>query len=393
MLQNCLRENSLTPFAEKHYSESPYSYCGGNPVNPMDPSGLDWYKTLNDVYACLSPEQMAALHLSEDGTLTSQLTGEVYHYLGPTMTITDARGNVYVGNQNCDVYRVKDVDQNTLTPPVNSGPSRFELTDIKAWKLSIIPNMSSLNRDNYMNINGIMCRYIQIPSLSPLAIPEFKGFVIPEITTEPLPGIDMKVDAIASDATSITTSTPMPNVSYSSEPTAFLSQGPSGGGNGGSSGSSFGTSTSFSTAGAAGYVAGLSKSTFRITNGAYNGSQFSPQIYPGWNGGGVARISTYSISKIGSKVSTGAGIITTAMGYDEIIYGNPTSKTFFDTGVGTVGGINAIMPFIGYKSIATIGEATSIYGLLSLSWDIGFYSGQNWGPSTWYGYDNTKWFK
>ena len=196
MLQNCLRENSLTPFAEKHYSESPYSYCGGNPVNPMDPSGLDWYKTLNDVYACLSPEQMAALHLSEDGTLTSQLTGEVYHYLGPTMTITDARGNVYVGNQNCDVYRVKDVDQNTLTPPVNSGPSRFELTDIKAWKLSIIPNMSSLNRDNYMNINGIMCRYIQIPSLSPLAIPEFKGFVISDIKIEAMPGIDLETSTM-----------------------------------------------------------------------------------------------------------------------------------------------------------------------------------------------------
>ena len=31
------------PLAEKHYSESPYSYCGGNPINRVDPTGLDWY--------------------------------------------------------------------------------------------------------------------------------------------------------------------------------------------------------------------------------------------------------------------------------------------------------------------------------------------------------------
>ena len=369
MLQNCLRENSLTPFAEKHYSESPYSYCGGNPVNPMDPSGLDWYKTLNDVYACLSPEQMAALHLSEDGTLTSQLTGEVYHYLGPTMTITDARGNVYVGNQNCDVYRVKDVDQNTLTPPVNSGPSRFELTDIKAWKLSIIPNMSSLNRDNYMNINGIMCRYIQIPSLSPLAIPEFKGFVIPEITTEPLPGIDMKVDAIASDATSITTSTPMPNVSYSSEPTAFLSQGGgggySGGGNGGGSVNPilaaftiedtynnfvYNHKTYFTTK-------GVEKNIF-MANGAVRSeralqfARLSTAVKFAGDVGGV--ISTYNA---GFNIQTNNG--------------NPILN-WGDALVGVAGLTNSAAGYLGGTSIPVIGEGVALYNWARFWGELGY---------------------
>ena len=65
------------------------------------------------------------------------------------------------------------------------------------------------------------------PSLSELQVP------IPEITIEPLPGIDMNLDAIASDATSITTSTPMPDISYSWEPQTFFEQGgsSSGGGN------------------------------------------------------------------------------------------------------------------------------------------------------------------
>ena len=31
------------PLAESHYSESPYLYCGADPVDRVDPSGLDWY--------------------------------------------------------------------------------------------------------------------------------------------------------------------------------------------------------------------------------------------------------------------------------------------------------------------------------------------------------------
>ena len=38
------RWTSIDPMAEKYYSFSPYNYCGGNPVNLVDPDGKRFYK-------------------------------------------------------------------------------------------------------------------------------------------------------------------------------------------------------------------------------------------------------------------------------------------------------------------------------------------------------------
>lgn len=37
----------VDPLCEKYYSISPYAYCGGDPVNTTDPTGLDWYQDSN----------------------------------------------------------------------------------------------------------------------------------------------------------------------------------------------------------------------------------------------------------------------------------------------------------------------------------------------------------
>ena len=34
----------MDPLAEKYYSISPYAYCAGNPVNRIDPDGMDWFQ-------------------------------------------------------------------------------------------------------------------------------------------------------------------------------------------------------------------------------------------------------------------------------------------------------------------------------------------------------------
>ena len=39
-----MRWDKMDPLCEKYYSVSPYAYCGGDPVNFVDPDGRDWFK-------------------------------------------------------------------------------------------------------------------------------------------------------------------------------------------------------------------------------------------------------------------------------------------------------------------------------------------------------------
>lgn len=54
--QDSISENSkarfitMDPHAENYYHLSPYSYCGGNPINAIDPDGMDWYKNNQTSY-------------------------------------------------------------------------------------------------------------------------------------------------------------------------------------------------------------------------------------------------------------------------------------------------------------------------------------------------------
>ena len=41
---------TMDPMAEKYYSTSPYAYCDNNPINAIDPDGMDWYKDKDGTY-------------------------------------------------------------------------------------------------------------------------------------------------------------------------------------------------------------------------------------------------------------------------------------------------------------------------------------------------------
>lgn len=41
---------TVDPMTEKYYPVSPHTYCGNNPINRIDPNGMDWYKNSNGEY-------------------------------------------------------------------------------------------------------------------------------------------------------------------------------------------------------------------------------------------------------------------------------------------------------------------------------------------------------
>ena len=116
----------------------------------------------------------------------------------------------------------------------------------------------------------------------------------------------------------------------------------------------------------------MQKATFRLTNGAYNGSKFSPWIYSsGWRGGSTARISTYAISGVGKAISMGAGAANTAFAYNRLLQGDRRPITWLDAGVGTAGLTSDVAPFLGYTEVPVVGEAAGIYGFWRFAWDLG----------------------
>lgn len=76
---------TVDPLAEKHYNISPYVYCAGNPVNLIDPDGMDWYKD-KDGTNQYNPD------LNKDNQ--KDILGKGQSYVGETYQVKDKDGNV-----------------------------------------------------------------------------------------------------------------------------------------------------------------------------------------------------------------------------------------------------------------------------------------------------------
>jgi RHS repeat-associated protein len=57
------------PMAEKYYSISPYAYCGNNPVNRIDPNGMEWKTKEDEEYARSLSQEMTNRMNSEQKSL------------------------------------------------------------------------------------------------------------------------------------------------------------------------------------------------------------------------------------------------------------------------------------------------------------------------------------
>ena len=91
------RFTASDPLAERHPDESPYLYCGNNPVNRVDPSGLEWYTKEGGS----STDYYFLDNISTRPTYKSS-DGQNYNYKGKTVSYFLSDHDTYV------TYRVGD---------------------------------------------------------------------------------------------------------------------------------------------------------------------------------------------------------------------------------------------------------------------------------------------
>ena len=77
-----MRTTTMDPLCEKYYSTSPYTWCGNNPVNFIDPDGMDWYQS-EDSTAILWQKGSSAI-IDIDGVLYNNIGENYNHVVGNT---------------------------------------------------------------------------------------------------------------------------------------------------------------------------------------------------------------------------------------------------------------------------------------------------------------------
>jgi RHS repeat-associated protein len=93
-----MRFTTIDPLAEKYYSISPYAYCGNNPVNRIDPTGMDW----------VEDEEGNAIWKEE---YTKDNVPKGYKYIGTE----------YMGISVVKYYKTKYMDKHRLGVTIDLG--------------------------------------------------------------------------------------------------------------------------------------------------------------------------------------------------------------------------------------------------------------------------------
>ena len=140
------RFTSVDPLAEKYYHLTPYSYCGGDPVNAVDPDGRDWY-TFNGTYKWYGITD--EIYKDKDGNEWTNV-GHTY---------TDEKTNIYYSlfgqkynNDAVGLKAVKKLDEAII------NYAKFEASQINAFgnpqqsTIAFSSDDVSAPFENFMNV-------------------------------------------------------------------------------------------------------------------------------------------------------------------------------------------------------------------------------------------------
>ena len=90
------------------------------------------------------------------------------------------------------------------------------------------------------------------------------------------------------------------------------------------------------------------------------------------------------------KIAGTAGTaLMTAQAGTKIYNGNATGWDYSDFTVGSIGTATGAAQLLGTATVPGVGEAVAAYAWFRLWYDLG----ANYGPSKWYGSNDSKWFE
>ena len=141
----------MDPLAEKYYNVSPYVYCGGNPVNRIDPDGMDWYSSLDSV-GCINGLTIreTQIHYTEC-TSQKQLKENNIDgtYLGETVVLFDGSYNEKLGTDNT----LDGPNSTHATATVYGAKGPDDITQYTAFTMSSNYEKYGAIQDGYYNVS------------------------------------------------------------------------------------------------------------------------------------------------------------------------------------------------------------------------------------------------
>ena len=145
MSPDVARFTTMDPMAEKYYHLSPYAYCGNNPINNVDPSGMDW------IYANYNGEQFVYF---DDRVKSQDDINRFYYSSDKTLSVKyfGKSGSVYQGTEDGKVLfcnlnsdgTYSDSEGNLLSQEVSVG-----------GKMHIGSSLVQENKQDKKNLYGI----------------------------------------------------------------------------------------------------------------------------------------------------------------------------------------------------------------------------------------------